>query len=100
MTHSIGYFTSSQQGQQLVRRFGDGGLDKLPQIDQAGLLTALSGLILVDAQGLTLSLEESADDFVLAFDCYDVTDGFHDAIAILEGVSKDEAIGVIQFLLQ
>jgi len=96
----IGYFTSCDQGQAFVREFGDGDLARLPETDQAGLMVALSGLALNNIQGLPLSLGESANDFVLAFDCYDVTEAFHDSIAILDGVSRNDAIAIIHFLTQ
>ena len=99
MTHPIGYFTSDDRARLLTERFGDNDLKQLPQIDQAALTIALSGLMMADLAGLTVTLEEAAEACIPS--AYDYTsDSVQEAIAILDGISPDEALSVIQFLVQ
>ena len=99
MTHPIGYFTSDDRARLLTERFGDNDLNQLPQIDQAALTLALSGLMMASIAGLTVTLEEAAEACIPS--AYDYTsDSVQEAIAILDGISPDEAIGVLQFLVQ
>ena len=61
MTHPMGYFTSDDRARLLTERFGDHDLKQLPQIDQAALTVALSGLMMAALAGITVSLEEAAE---------------------------------------
>ena len=104
MTKSIGYFTSCPQAYALVQRFGDADLAQLPQLDQAALIVALSGFVMSDLAGtdgndVVLSLDEAAGQFIPeAFQ--EFTSDFVEAIAILMGISSDDATDIIQFLTQ
>ena len=99
MTHPMGYFTSEDRARLLAERFGDHDLKQLPQIDQAALTVALSGLMLATISGITVTLEEAAEACIPS--TYDSTsDAVQEAIAILDGITPDEAIGVLQFLVQ
>lgn len=95
----IGYFTTDDRARLLTERFGDNDLKGLPQIDQAALLISLGGLMMANLAGITVSLEEAAEACIPA--AYDyTTDEVQEAIAILEGISPDEAVNVLQFLVQ
>jgi hypothetical protein len=99
MTHPIGYFTNDDRARLLTERFGDHDLQQLPQIDQAALTVALSGLMMASLAGLTVTLEAAAEACIPS--TYDFTsDAVQEAIAILDGIHPDEAIGVLQFLVQ
>jgi|GEM_PF-1793460 len=99
MTKPIGYFTSDNRARLLTERFGDNDLKQLPQIDQAALTIALSGLMMASIAGLTVTLEEAAEACIPS--AYDYTsDAVQEALAILDGISPDEAVNVLQFLVQ
>ena len=101
MTKPIGYFTSCPQAENLVRLYGDRDLDKLPQVDQAALVVIL-GLYLyyetVCPSGFD-NFENAALDAIHANDD-ETTDEIQPALACLEAIDKDGAIGILQFLLQ
>ena len=99
MTHPIGYFTSDDRARLLTERFGDNNLNQLPQIDQAALTLALSGLMMASIAGLTVTLEEAAEACIPS--AYDYTsDSVQEAIANLDGIRPDAAVNVLQFLVQ
>jgi hypothetical protein len=99
MTHPIGYFTSCEQGQNLVKRFGDHDLSDLCQIDQTALVVTLGGFMMANLAGVTVSLEEAAEACIpTAYDY--TTDEVQEAIAILDGLNPDDAVSIIQFLVQ
>jgi len=99
MLRPIGYFTDCRQAQDLVKKFGDHDLKQLDQIDQCALVVALSGLMMASTAGLTVTLEEAAEACIPS--TYDYTsDSVQEAIAILDGISPDEAVNVLQFLVQ
>ena len=99
MTQPIGYFTSDDRARLLTERFGDNDLKQLPQIDQAALTISLAGLMMADLAGIVVSLEEAAEACIPS--AYDYTsDSVQEAIAILDGISPDEAVNVLQFLVQ
>jgi len=99
MPKPIGYFTSDDRARLLTERFGDHDLGQLGQIDQAALTLALSGLMMANLAGVAVTLEEAAEACIPS--AYDYTsDSVQEAIAILDGISPDEAVNVIQFLVQ
>jgi hypothetical protein len=101
MTKLIGYFTACHQGENLVRLYGDGNLGNLPQVDQAALVVIL-GLYLyyetVCPSGLD-NFENAALDAIHSDDD-ETTDNIQAALSCLEGIDKDGAIGILQFLVQ
>jgi len=95
----IGYFSSDDRARLLTERFGDHDLKQLPQIDQAALTVALSGLTMASLAGISVTLGEAAEACIPS--TYDYTsDAVQEAIAILEGIAPDEAVNVIAFLVQ
>jgi len=95
----IGFFTSDNRARLLTERFGDHDLKQLPQIDQAALTVALSGLMMANLAGISVTLEEAAEACIPS--AYDYTsDAVQEALAILEGITPDEAVNVIGFLVQ
>ena len=101
MSKSVGYYTACQQGQALVALYGDRDLDKLSQIDQAGLLVILS-LFIYYSNAYSGSIRNFELACLNALNCDDdyTTDEIQPALACLEGIDKDGAIGLLQFLLQ
>ena len=99
MSKPIGYFTSCEQGQSLVSLYG-GKLDKLPQVDQAALV-AILGLFLYyeTVYPDSVNFQDAALDAIHT-DCDETTDDIQGALGCLAGIGKDEAIGVLQFLVQ
>jgi len=101
MTRPIGYFTACPQGENLVKLYGDRDLDKLSQIDQAALAVILSLYLYFE-----IAYPGSVRNFELAclnaIHCDDdeTTDDIQGALACLQGIDKDGAIGILQFLLQ
>ena len=96
----IGYFTACPQGQALVRRFGDRDLAELPSVDRAALV-AILGLYLYNTavHGESSSLGTAAYDSLTIYDDQ-TTIALREAIDILDGITADEAIAIIQFLVQ
>jgi hypothetical protein len=95
----IGYFTDCRQAQDLVRKFGDKELKQLPDIDQAALVVALGGLMMANIAGVAVNVSEAAEACIPQ--AYDYTsDAIQDALTILDGITPEEAIGVLQFLVQ
>jgi hypothetical protein len=95
----IEYFTSDNRARLLIERFGNHDLKQLPQIDQAALTVALAGLMMASLAGVTVTLEEAAEACIPT--TYDYTsDAVQEALAILDGITPDEAVNVIQFLVQ
>jgi len=101
MTKPIGYFTSCAQAENLVRLYGDGNLDKLTQVDQSALVVILGLFLYYETaypDGFD-NLENAALDAIHS-DCDETTDDIQGALGCLAGIGKDEAIGVLQFLVQ
>jgi hypothetical protein len=95
----IGYFTDCRQAEDLVRKFGDKELKELPDIDQAALVVALAGLMMANIAGITVDVSEAAEACIPV--AYDLTsDAIQEALVILDGITPDDAIGILQFLVQ
>jgi len=100
MSKPIGYYTGCPQAESLVRLYGDGNLEKLPQVDQAALV-AILGLFLYyetvypDSE----NFQDAALDAIHT-DCDETTDDIQGALSCLAGIDRDGAIGVLQFLVQ
>ena len=100
MTKPIGYFTGCPQGENLVSLYGGVNLDKLPQVDQAALVAILGLFVYYETicpdggrfEDAALEAINEGDD--------ETTDHIQGALACLEGIDKDEAISVLQFLVQ
>ena len=100
MTKPIGYYTACPQAENLVRLYGDGNLDNLPQVDQAALIAILGLFVYYETicpdsgrfEDAALEAINEGDD--------ETTDHIQGALACLEGIDKDEAISVLQFLVQ
>jgi len=101
MSKSVGYYTACPEAENLVKLYGDKDLDKLPQIDQAGLLVVLSLFIYYENAypGSIRNFELACLNTLNCDDDY-TTDEIQGALTILENISKDDAIGLLQFLLQ
>jgi hypothetical protein len=95
----IGYFTTSRQAQDLVSKFGEHKLQELPDIDKASLVLALSGLVMANTAEIPITPSTAAKDFIpVAYNL--TTDKIQEALEIIDNIKPDEAIGIIQFLLQ
>ena len=101
MSKSVGYYTACPEAENLVKLYGDKDLDKLPQIDQAGLLVVLS-LFIYYENAYPGSIRNCELACLNALNCDDdyTTDEIQPALACLEGIDKDNAIGILQFLVQ
>jgi len=100
MSKSVGYYTGCPQAENLVRLYGDGNLDKLPQVDQAALVAILGLFIYYET---AFSASDNFNDAVADAipESADATsDAIQGALACLAGIGKDEAIGILQFLVQ
>lgn len=100
MAQPIGYYTDCPQGQTFVNRFGEYSLDGLSQTDQTALIVALSGMVMGRLAGFgdTTVLDAAGECVPESYGYY--SDDLDEAIGILEDVTPDEAIRVIQFLVQ
>jgi len=101
MSKSVGYYTACQQGQALVALYGDRDLAQLSQIDQAALAVILSLYLYFEIAypGSVRNFELACLNAIHSDDDY-TTDEIQPALACLEGIDKDGAIGLLQFLLQ
>lgn len=99
----LGYFYQFPQGEALVTEFGDYNIDGLEEADQAALLVVLSAVVF----GYVTVFDPDEDRPIAAV--YNAlqsmfvdgcTSSLDTAIEILEGISKDQAIGLIAFLTQ
>jgi hypothetical protein len=100
MSKSVGYYTACQQGQALVALYGDRDLDKLPQVDQSALVAILGLFIYYETVYPDSENFQDAALDAIHTDCDETTDDIQDALACLEGIDRDGAIGVLQFLMQ
>jgi hypothetical protein len=101
MTKPIGYFTACPEAENLVKLYGDRDLDKLPQIDQTALAVILSLYLYFEIAypGSVRNFELASQSALHSDDDY-TSDEIQAALACLQGVDKDGAIGVLQFLVQ
>ncbi len=101
MAYSIGYYTSATQATELVKRYSDYTLPKLPPVDRAILLAVLSAYVYINLPELnhTLNLLETAEQFIPEHLDRSTEEAFT-ALDLLNGISRQDAIGVMQFLLQ
>jgi len=100
MSKSVGYFTACPQGENLVSLYGDGNLDKLPQVDQAALVAILGLFLYYEAVYPDSENFQDAALDAIHTDCDETTDDIQGALGCLAGIDKDGAIGILQFLLQ
>jgi hypothetical protein len=100
MAHPLNYFIQFEQGEKLVKRFGDRELDGLSQTDQTALLAILAHFIyMCQASEAILPIAHTASDAIQPDD--DLTTGaINEAIAILEGITPGQALPLIGFLVQ
>jgi len=98
----VANFTDCKQAAALVEKFGDKDLAKLSDIDQAALLCILSAIVYRDVcttgkQPLTIW---EAADRAIPEDEDHTSEAMEDALEALEGIDPDDAIALIQFLVQ
>ena len=107
-------FTECEQGQRLVDRFGDCELEQMSNSDQAALVVILAGYIYSwlgncptsDRNAGRLPLynpeygSESATTVFMPeqFDC--TSEDVWEALQLLNGIAIDDAMNVINFLMQ
>jgi len=100
MTHAIGYFTASPQAQNLVMLFGENLLELLPPIDKAALLAILGLFLYYDTLAPTGENFELAALDAIHTDSDETTENLAVALTSLEGIDRQGAIGVFNFITQ
>ena len=95
----IANFTDSKQALALAEKFGDRDLAKLLPIDQTALLVILARLIYRDRINQPIAIWDAAEQ-AIAEDEDQTSDDMGTALELLEGIDPDDAIALIQFLVQ
>ncbi|MBD2156255.1 hypothetical protein [Leptolyngbya sp. FACHB-16] len=95
----IANFTDSPQSMALAEKFGDRDLSKLTHTDQSALVLILAKLIYRNHIQKPIDIWEAAEQ-AIAEDEDQTSDDMGTALGLLEGIDPDDAIGLIQFLVQ
>lgn len=95
----IANFTDSKQSLALAEKFGDRDLDKLSPTDQAALVLILAKLIYRNHVQKPIDIWEAAEQ-AISEDEDQTSDDMGTALGLLEGIDPDDAIALIQFLVQ
>lgn len=95
----VATFTECTQAAALVATFGDRDLGKLSSIDQAALVLILSRLVYRDHIQKPVAIWEAAE-VAIPEDEDETSTDMEAALELLEGIAPDDAIALIQFLVQ
>lgn len=99
----IANFTDSKQAAALAEKFGDRDLTKLTESDQAALIMILAAMVYRDVSRVGrmsgITIWEAAEQVIPADEDF-TSDQMETALEILEGIDPDDAIALIQFLVQ
>ena len=95
----IANFTDCKQAIALAEKFGDRDLEKLSDIDQAALVVILSKFVYLNLIQHLASIWDAAEQAISENEDQ-TSENMGTALDLLEGIDPDDAIALIQFLVQ
>jgi hypothetical protein len=101
MTHPIGYFSDCIQAQRFADRFGDFNLQHMQPADHFSMLAILGQFLyqtVLFGEGEITLLDAAADS--VHPDDESEAEELAEAVALLEGITAEQAVQVIQFIVQ